>query len=140
MLPMRENIIGDDTLPVALREFHRWCWPWRLFIEHRTQLGLCNYFFKDREFSPVKLFFLLFRIEMTQIQWPDANLRDFKRVEHVHGYGIRSLIGQVTANSAAKTFKGLTDIYGLAVVVVKGIDAPLATTNSVTTIVKTVEE
>jgi hypothetical protein len=50
------------------------------------------------------------------------------------------LIRQVTANSAAKTFKGLTDIYGFAVVVVKGIDTPLATANSVTTVVVAVEE
>jgi hypothetical protein len=77
---------------------------------------------------------------MAQVQWPDANFRDLERVEHVHGYGIRPLIRQVTANSAAKTFKSLTDIYGFAVVVVKGIDAPLATANSVTTIVVAVEE
>ena len=83
---------------------------------------------------------LLLSIEMTQVQWPDANFRDLERVEYVHGYGIRPLIRQVTANSAAKTFKGLTDINGFAIVVVKGIDAPLATTNSMATIVVAVEE
>ena len=83
---------------------------------------------------------LLLCIEVGQIQRPNTDFRDLERVEHVHGYGIGPLIRQVTANPAAKTFKGLTDINGFAIVVVKGIDAPLATTNSMATIVVAVEE
>lgn len=83
---------------------------------------------------------LLLCIETGQVQRPDANFRDLERIEHVHGYGIRPLIRQVTANSTSKTFKGLTDINRFAVVVVKCVNAPLATANSVTTIVVAVEE
>ena len=86
------------------------------------------------------MLFLFLCIEMGQVEWPDTNFRDFKRVKHVHGYGICPLIRQVAANSAAKTFKSLTDINGFAIVIIKGINAPLAAANSVAFIIMAVKE
>ena len=59
---MRENVIGDDALAIALWERHRRGCSRRLFIEHRTELRFSNYLFKDGEFSAVKMLLLLLGI------------------------------------------------------------------------------
>ena len=140
MLPMRKNIIGDDALTIALREFHCGCLSWRFFVEHSAQFRLRNYLFKDGEFSAIKMLLLLLGVEMSQVKRPDTNLRDLERIEHVHGYRICPLVREVAANPAAKTFERLADINGFAVIIIKSIDAPLAPADAVAGIIVAVEE
>ncbi len=137
---MGKYIVRNDAPTITLWEIHRRCSTRRLFIKHGPQFGFCNDLFKNGEFGAIEMLLLLHCAKMIQVQRPDANFRNLERVENIHGYGIRSLIRQVASNSAAKTFKGLTNINGFAIVIIKGIDAPLATTNSMTVIVVAVEE
>jgi len=137
---MRKNITGYDAFTIRLRESNQSHWTWRFFIKHCTQCGCRNYLFKHSELSPVKILFLLLGAKMAQFKRPDAYLGDFKRIKDIHGNSIRSLICQVTANSAAKPLKSLTNVNRFAVVVVKGINTPLAPADFVSFVVRTLEE
>lgn len=66
---------------------------------------------------------------MPQVQRPDTNLGDLERVEDVHGHRVRALVGEVAANSAAQSLERLPHVDGFAVVVVEGINTPLAIAN-----------
>ena len=140
MLAMWKDVIGNDALAVCLRKLNQRHWTWRLFIQNRAQLGFRNNLFKHGELGAVEMIFLFSVIEVSQIQRPDANLRDFKRIENVHGNRIRALIRQMTTDSAAKSFKSLADVNRLAVVVVKGIDTPLAPSDFISIIVQAFKE
>ncbi len=95
---------------------------------------------KDGELSAVEVLSLLVRAQMRQVQGPDTNFRDLERVENIHGHGICPLIGQMASNPATQPFKRLADVNRFAVVIVEGIDAPLAPTDSMALIVAAVEE
>ena len=140
MFAVWKNVIGNDALSVALRKVHSRDRSWRLFVEHRAQFGFSNDLLKDGELGAVEVFSLLVRAQMRQVQGPDTNFRDLERVENIHGHGIRPLIGQMASNPAAQPFKRLTDVNRFAIVVVEGIDAPLASTDSMSLIVAAVEE
>ena len=86
------------------------------------------------------MLFLLLGIEMSQIERPNANLRDFKWIKDIHGNCIRALIRQVAANSAAKSLKSLADVNRLAVVIVKGINTPLTPSDFISIIVHAFKE
>ncbi len=140
MLAVWKNIVGYDALAICLRESNQRHWLRRLFIENRAQFRFRNDLFKHRELSAVEMFFLLIGVEMSQVQWPDTNLRDLKWIEDIHGDRIRALIRQMAANSAAKSLKSLADVNWLAVVVVKSINAPRAPSDFVSLIVQALEE
>ena len=101
MFPFGKNIVRNNALTITLREIYRRHSARRLFVEHRTQLGLLDHLFKNSKFSLIKMPPLLLCIEMSQIKWPDTNFRYLERVEHIHGYGIRPLIRQMPAYSVA---------------------------------------
>jgi hypothetical protein len=69
-----------------------------------------------------------------------VNLADLKRVEDVHCYGVRALVGEVTANPAAKSFISLADVNGFAVVVIECIYAPLDRADALAFIIQRFEE
>ena len=137
---MWKNVVGDDALAVCLRKLNQRHWTRRLFIQNRAQLGFRNDLLEHGELGAAEMIFLLSGIEMSQIERPDTNLRDFKWVEDIHGNRIRALICQVPANSAAKSLKSLADVNRLAVVVVKGINTPLASSDFISIIVQAFKE
>lgn len=140
MFAVWKNIVWYDALTVCLRKFNHRHWTRRFFIENRAQLGFRNDLFKHGKLGAVEMLFLLLVVEMPQIQRPNANLRDFKWIEDIHGDGIRALICQVAANPAAQSLESLSDVNRLAVVIVKRINAPCAPSNFISVIVQAFEE
>jgi hypothetical protein len=79
-------------------------------------------------------------VHLGKIQWPDANFGDLEGVEDVHGDGVCSLVGEVTAYPAAETLEGLTDVDWLAVVIIERVDAPSVVADAAAVVVGRLEE
>ena len=127
---MRENIVWDDALAIALWQLNRWQSSWRLFVQDGSQLGLCDDLLENGELGTVQVFSLFLCVEMLQIQRPDANLRDFKGIENIHGDSICPLIGEMAAYSATKTFKSLAHIDWFPIIDEEGVNTPLYCPNT----------
>ena len=124
VLAVRVDSVGNNSLGVRLGKFDGRGFLRGFFVQDRPEFGFKDDFLENGVFGAVEIFALLVLRHFGEVQRPDADFRDFERVQHIHGYGVRALVGEVTANATGKTFERLAYINRLTVVVVKCVNAP----------------
>ena len=93
MLPLRIDVFRNDSSAVTRRQLNWLRLKGRLLIEYRPKFGFGNNLLKQRVLCAIEVgSFFCFR-HVRQIQWPDTNLGDLKRVENIHRHRVSSLIG-----------------------------------------------
>jgi hypothetical protein len=124
------NAGRDDPAVVGFWQFNEFGCAWRLFIEDRSELGFGDESLKNSEFSTVKIVAALILWNGGKVEQPDANFANLEGIEHVHCNGVCPLVGEMSADSAAELFVGLSDVDRFSVVVEKGVNAPLVAADS----------
>ena len=123
------KVVRDDAPSHRVWKFNHLGPAGRLLVENRFQF---RSFEKDpvrSVFSLVKLLLHLFFAAASQIQRPHFDVRNLKRIKHVHRNCVRSLVCQVPTNSCSQAFFSLTHVDRLFIVIEKSIHTAFVCAN-----------